>query len=367
MKLGFIELEMKKRSEKPNLVGSLVIRLLSFVMGLGVVAVIFLLQGVNPILLYLNIFRVAFFTRYGLAETFSRMIPLLLIGLGLAVTFRAKIDNIGAEGQFLVGAIAATGIAFVFADLPSILLIPLMFAGGFAMGALWAIPVAIFRVKGEFKGSDVVLSFLMVFPAFFLIQYLVNGPWKDPEGWGFTQSPLFPVNAQIFQIPGTRIHLTILLALALTFLVYYYLVRTKDGLPETKLGYEIDVVGENPEAGEAVGINFLKIALVTMIISGGFAGLAGVGEAAGNILRLRPEISTGLGFTGIVVAFLGGLNPLGVLASSVFFAGILAGGVEIQIAGLPVTVIDLFNGAILFFVLLAEMFLRYRIEWRILK
>ncbi|MFX1603162.1 MAG: ABC transporter permease, partial [Promethearchaeota archaeon] len=132
MKLGFIELEMKKRGEKPNLAGSLVIRLLSFVMGLGVVAMIFLLQGVNPILLYLNIFRVAFFTRYGLAETLSRMIPLLLIGLGLAVTFRAKIDNIGAEGQFLVGAIAATGIAFVFADLPSILLIPLMFAGGFA-------------------------------------------------------------------------------------------------------------------------------------------------------------------------------------------------------------------------------------------
>ncbi|MFW9944326.1 MAG: ABC transporter permease, partial [Candidatus Sifarchaeia archaeon] len=325
MKLGFMEIQVQKRSQKPDFAGSLVIRLLSFVMGLGVVAVIFLVQGVNPLLLYLNIFRVAFFTQYGLAETLSRMIPLLLIGLGLAVSFRAKIDNIGAEGQFLVGAIAATGIAFTFSDLPSVLLIPLMFAGGFAMGALWAIPVALFRVKGEFKGSDVVLSFLMVFPAFFLIQYLVNGPWKDPEGWGFTQSPLFPLNAQIFRLPGTRIHLTILLALALTFLVYYYLVRTKEGMPETKLGYEIDIMGENPEAGEAVGINFLKIALFTMIISGGFAGLAGVGEAAGTILRLRPEISTGLGFTGIVVAWLGGLNPIGVLVSSVFFAGILAG------------------------------------------
>ena len=367
MKLRFIEIKMKKRGEKPTFMLSVIIRLLSLAMGLGVVAVLFLLQGVNPLLLYFNIFRVAFFTQYGLAETLSRMIPLLCIGIGLSVPFRAKIDNIGAEGQFLVGAIAAAGVAFSFPDLSAVLLIPLMFAAGFALGALWAIPVAIFRVLGKFKGADVVLSFLMVFPAYLLIVYLVNGPWKDPEGWGFTQSPLFPVNSQIWQLPGTRIHLTILLVLALTFLIHYYLVRTKEGIPETKLGYEINVVGENPKAGAAAGINFLKIALITMIISGGMAGLAGVGEVAGNLLRLRPEISTGLGFTGIVVAWLGGLNPLGIILSSLFFAGLLAGGVEIQMAGLPVTVIDLFNGSILFFVLLAEFFMRFKIEWRILK
>ena len=367
MNLKKFEIKIEKRAEKPTFEASLLIRLLSLIMGLVSVAVLFLLQGVNPLILYFDIFRYAFFSLNGLAETISRVIPLLAIAIGLSVPFRARIDNIGAEGQFLMGAIAATGVAFAFRDLPFFLLIPLMFIAGFVLGAIWALPVAFFRVKGEFKGSDVVLSFLMVFPAYLLIQYLVNGPWKDPGGWGFPQTPIFPESAQIFQIPGTQIHLTIILVFALTFLVHYYLVRTKDGIPETKLGYEINAVGQNPEAGEAAGISFLKIALIAMVISGGLAGIAGVGEVAGNFFRLRPEISTNLGFTGIVVAWLGGLNPLGIIVSAIFFAGLLAGGVEIQIAGLPVTVINLFNGVILLFVLLSDFFMRYRIEWRLLK
>ncbi len=367
MNIGMIEVNLKKRAEKPTFEASLVIRILSLVMGLVSVAVLFVLQGVNPLILYFEIFRYAFFTTGGLAVTLSRMIPLLAIAIGLSVPFRARIDNIGAEGQFLVGAIAATGVAFAFADLPSVLLIPLMFAAGFALGALWAVPVAIFRVKGEFKGSDVVVSFLMVFPAYLLIQYLVNGPWKDPGGWGFPQTPLFPENAQIMQVPGTQVHLSIILVFALTFLIHYYLVRTRDGIPETKIGYEISAVGQNPEAAESAGISFLRVALTAMVISGGMAAIGGVGEVAGNLLRLRPEISTNLGFTGIVVAWLGGLNPLGIIVSALFFSGLLAGGVEIQIAGLPVTVINLFNGSILLFVLLADFFMKYRVEWRILR
>jgi len=362
-----VEINIRKKSERPTFEASLVIRFLSLIMGLVSVAALFLLQGVNPLILYVNIFRYAFFTLNGLAETFSRVIPLLAIAVGLSIPFRAKIDNIGAEGQFLMGAIAATGVAFGLADLPSILLIPLMFVAGFALGALWAVPVAIFRVKGQYKGSDVVVSFLMVFPAYLLIQYLVNGPWRDPGGWGFPQTPLFPENAQIMQVPGTQIHLSILLVFALTFLIHYYLVRTKDGIPETKLGYEINAVGQNPQAAQSAGISFLRIALTAMAISGGMAAIGGVGEVAGNLLRLRPEISTNLGFTGIVVAWLGGLNPLGIIVSALFFSGLLAGGVEIQIAGLPVTVINLFNGSILLFVLLADFFMKYRIEWRIVR
>jgi simple sugar transport system permease protein len=125
-------------------------------------------------------------------------------------------------------------------------------------------------------------------------------------------------------------------------------------------------MGKNPEAGEATGMNFLKIALVTMAISGGLAGIAGVGEVAGIHLRLRLGVATGYGFTAIAVAYLGGLNPLGIIASSFFFAALLAGGVAINAAGLPVTIVDLFNGAILFFVLIAELLLKYKIEWRTL-
>lgn len=366
-KLWPFEITFRKRPSKLTFEQSIRVRVLSLLLGLAVVAVIFLVYGINPIELYINIFRVAFFTRYGIIETLSRFIPLLLVAIGLAVPFRAKIDNIGAEGQLIVGAIAATGVAFSFQYLPSAVLIPIMFIAGFAAGALWALPIAIFRVKSKFKGSDVVISFLLVFPALYLVEYLVTGPWQDPEGWGFPQSPLIPEAAQIPLFPTTRIHLTIIVAIALTLLIHQYLVRTKEGITETKLGYEINVMGENPEAGESMGMSFLKVAIITVLISGGLAGLAGVSEVAGNpnLYRLRMEISTGLGFTGIAVAWLGGLNPLGVIVSSLFFAGLLAGGIEIQSAGLPFGVVNLFNGAILFFVLVTEFFLRYTVEGRL--
>ncbi|MHA2142337.1 MAG: ABC transporter permease [Candidatus Thorarchaeota archaeon] len=367
MKLGKYEIAFRKRDRKLTFEESMQVRVISLLMGLGVVALLFLVYGQNPLELYISIFQYAFFTRFGLLATLSRFIPLLCIAIGLAVAFKARIDNIGAEGQFLIGAIAASGVALYYGEGANPwLIVPLMFLAGFVAGAIWALPIAIFRVKSQFKGSDVVISFLLFFPAKFLIDYLVIGPWRDPAGWGFPQSPLFPEPAQIFYFPGTRIHLTIFLALAATFFIYYYLSRTKEGIPETKLGYEINVLGENPEAGEAAGMSFLKVALITVLISGGLAGIGGVGEVAGNpnFLRLRPELSTGLGFTGIAVAWLGGLNPIGVLVSSIFFAGLVAGGVRIQAAGLPVSTVDLFNGAILFFVLVAEFFLRYRLEWR---
>ena len=368
MKLGKLEVSIKKRSEKLTFERSLRIRVISLLMGLGAVALIFAAYGQNPILLYFNIFSYAFFTIFGFLATLSRFIPLLLIAIGLSVPFRAKIDNIGAEGQFLIGTIAASGVALFYGEGGNpFILIPVMFLAGFVAGALWALPIAIFRVKSQFKGSDVVISFLLFFPAKLLIDYLITGPWRDPEGYGFPQSPLFADAAKIFSFPGTRIHITIFIGIAATLIIYYYLTRVRDGIPETKIGYEINVLGENPEAGEAAGMSFLKIAIITVLISGGLAGIAGVGEVAGNpnFYRLRPELSQFLGFTGIAVAWLGGLSPLGILVSSLFFAGLLAGGVRIQATGLPVSVVDLFNGAILIFVLLTEFFMRNEIKWRI--
>lgn len=366
-KLWPFDITFRKRPSKLTFDQSVRIRILALIFGLAVVAVVFFAYGQNPLTLYMEIFGVAFFTRYGIIGTLSRFIPLLLIALGLAIPFRAKIDNIGAEGQLIVGAIAAAGVAFSFQNLPSVILITLMFLAGFAAGALWALPIALFRVKSQFKGSDVVISFLLVFPALYLVEYLVTGPWQDPEGWGFPQSPLLPEAARIPLFPTTRIHLTIILAIVLALIIYHYLVRTKEGIAETKLGYEINVLGENPEAGKAMGMSFLKVAIITVLISGGLAGLAGVSEVAGNpnLYRLRMEISTGLGFTGIAVAWLGGLNPLGVIVSSLFFAALLAGGIEIQSAGLPFGVVNLFNGAILFCVLLTEFFLRYTAEVKV--
>jgi simple sugar transport system permease protein len=368
VKLGKLEVNLKKRSKELTFEKRIQIRVLSLLMGLGVVALLFLAYGQNPFVLYFNVFSYAFFNVYGLLSTLSRFIPIILIAIGLAVPFRAKIDNIGAEGQFLMGTIAASGIALLYGEGGNPwIIVPTMFLAGFLAGALWALPIAIFRVKSQFKGSDVVISFLLFFPAKLLIDFLITGPWRDPEGYGFPQSPLFAEAARIFSFPGTRIHITIFIGIAATLIIYYYLTRVRDGIPETKLGYEINVLGENPEAGEAAGMSFLKVAIITILISGGLAGIAGVGEVAGNpnFYRLRPELSQFLGFTGIAVAWLGGLSPLGIIVSSLFFAGLLAGGIRIQAAGLPVSVVDLFNGSILFFVLLAEFFLRNEIEWRI--
>lgn len=351
---------MKKRTTLLTRWEAIQLRILFLVFGLAVIGIIFAAYGVNPVLVYIDIFRLAYFTTFGLAETVTRFIPLLLIAIGLSIPFRVKIDNIGAEGQFIIGAVAATGTAFFFWYLHPFLLISLMFLIGAIAGGLWALPIALFRSRGGFKGADVVISFLLVYPAFFILEYLVIGPWRDPVGYGFPQTPILPPNSYIpiFVILG--------FALAITFFIYYFLGKSKYGVSKTKFGYELDVLGKNPEAGRVAGMSFLKIAVITVLISGALAGIAGVSEVAGNQFRLRIGFPSGYGFSAIAVAWLGMLNPLGIMLSSLFFAGLLVGGLAIQIsAGLPATTMSLFNGVILLFVLLAEFFTRYRLELRV--
>lgn len=342
-------------------------------LGLVFLGVIFLLIGVNPISLYLDIIEINWKL---LPNTIAKMIPLMCIGVGLAIPFKARVDNIGAEGQYIMGMLAGYGTAFLFPTLPMLLLIPFMFINGFIIGALWGLPVALFRAKGGFQGADVVVSFLLVFPALYIMEYLVSGPWRDRET-GFTYSSIIPENAMIpkfdfiIEIPflGTKwyfesIHATIFLVLAIVALSYYYLFRTVEGVPETKLAYEINVIGKNKEAGRSAGMSFFKVILITMLISGGLAGIAGVGEIAGTQMRLMVK-SPGYGFTAIAVAYLGGLNPIGIIFSAFLFAALIVGGNAVKLTkGLPGTAIDLFSGVILFFVLIAEFFFRYTIVWR---
>jgi len=295
--------------------------------------------------------------------------------VGLAIPFKARIDNIGAEGQFVMGMIAATWIAFEFPDIPSFILIPLMFIGGFIAGAIWALPVVFFRAKGGFQGADVVVSFLMVFPALYLMEFLVSGPWRDPAT-GFALSEQLPLNARIptldfeFYVPildttwnFSPVAISIFLVLIISVVVYYFLFRTVKGIPKTKLAYEINVTGKNPSAGRLAGISFFKVILISMILSGGLAGIAGVSQIAGSQLRLTVY-SSGYGFTAIAVAYLGGLNPLGIIFSALLFAALFVGGTAINLTGLPVSTLDMFTGIILLSVLLSEFFFRYTIKWR---
>lgn len=363
---------IKPRSHTIKGLESFLIRFYVLMIGFAVVGVIFAFDGVNPFAAYFELIRIAFFTGFGFTSTLLNFIPLLIIGLGIAIPARAQIDNIGAEGQFIIGILGAYWVAFTFPNLNSFLLIPLMFIAGFIFGAIWAIPIAIFRVKGGFKGADVVVSFLLVFQAIELLKYMIANDWKA-SGQGYPRSESLSENAEI-PIFGdynisifSDVHITIFLGLLLVFIINFLLVKKINGIPKTKLGYEIDIVGNNQNAGRIAGISFMKIALITAIISGGFAGIAGVGHLAGNRnnLVLIPSLSTGFGFVGIAVAWLGGLNPKGIVFSALLFGGLLTGNIALQGKfGLPATTVDLLIGTILIFVILSEFFLRYTIERR---
>ena len=376
MRIFINEIYFRKRTT--TIIGreAFVVRIIFVLLGFMGVGFIFLLNGVDPLALFLlsnrSMLRIILIL---LPNVFVTFIPLLCIAVGLAIPFKARVDNIGAEGQFVMGMIAATWIAFEFPDIPSFILIPLMFIGGFIVGAIWALPVVFFRAKGGFQGADVVVSFLMVFPAIYLMEYLVSGPWKDPLT-GFALSERLPLNARIptldfeFYVPildttwnFSPVAVSIFLVLLISILVYYFLFRTVNGIPKTKLAFEINVTGKNPLAGRLAGISFFKVILISMVISGGLAGIAGVSHIAGSQLRLTVY-SPGYGFTAIAVAYLGGLNPLGIIFSALLFAALIVGGIAINLTGLPVSTLDMFTGIILLSVLLSEFFFRYTIKWR---
>jgi simple sugar transport system permease protein len=321
---------------------------------LVVVAFIFLSLGVNPIGVYQKIFLGSFGSFYGFSETIVKAIPLMLCAVGLSVAFKARLWNIGAEGQLLMGAIGASWIALTFPDAPALLLLPSMFGFGFIFGAVWGLVPGVLTAK--FGTQVAIVSLMMNYIAERCLEYLVYGPWKGPGEWGFPYTTKFTANAQIPRFTGTRIHYpTLFFGLILALIFFFVIIRSK-------FGFEVRVTGENPNAAKYAGMSFYKIALMTMLISGGLAGLAGVGEVAGIQLRLRTGISPGYGYASIIVAWLSRLNPLLVIPVSLLFGGLLVGGDAIQLIGLPFAAIDMFNGLILLFMIGGEVLTRYTIK-----
>jgi len=354
MRIPRIRIEKRLSTPRWLPVASLIVAL---ALAMLTIAVIFYVLGVNPIVAFQRIFRGGFGSAFGLRETVTKSIPLILIGVGLALAFKGRMYNIGAEGQLLVGAIFATGMQRFFPTWPAFLLLPAMFFAGFLGGALWAIIPAL--LKTRFRMDEVLTSLMLVYVANEAVKYLVYGPWRGTDTRGFPITDEFPAAAQIPSLVGSRIHYpTLILAILFAVLVYFLLARTK-------LGYEIRVTGENPAAAHYAGMDYQKVALLVMVISGGLAGLAGMGEVAGIHYRLRPPeaISPGYGFTAIIVAWLARLNPLAAILSAFLFGGLLVGGDAIQIAlNLPAATVQLFNGVILLFVIAAELFNQYRLR-----
>ncbi len=329
---------------------------LSIVISLMIAAIVFMSQQIDPLIAYKEIILGAFGSIDGVTYTIVKMIPLLLCGLGLIVAFKANVWNIGAEGQILLGAVVATWIAlFQLKTAPCYVSIPVMFFLGFVVGGLWALIPALLKVK--FNVNEVLSTLMMNHIASKIVEYLIYGPWKGRTAWGFPQTDLFPENVRIPCIPGTHIHYpTLIIAILSTLIIGIMLSRTK-------IGYEIRVFGTKPEVARYAGINGAKVILISMLISGGLAGIAGVGEVAGIHYRLRYpwSISSGYGYTAIIVAWLSRLNPIFVIPVSALLGGLLVGGDIIQVTlGLPVNVIHIFNGVILLCLASGEIFLKYK-------
>ncbi len=308
---------------------------------------IYLVSGISPYIMLKSIIISAFGSIYGLSETLTKSIPLMLCGLGLSLSFRSSIWNIGAEGQLLMGAIGATWIAlYVMPNAPKLILIPMMFIVGAICGGIWALIPAILKVK--FNLNEIIVSLMLNYIAIEFVNYLIYGPWKSPYEWGFPYSTKFPISAQLPRILDTRIHYpTLILALVLAIFIYIILYKSK-------LGYEIRVIGDNIDAARYAGLDIRKIIILVLILSGGLAGLAGVGEVAGihHRLRVASGISSGYGYTAVIVAWLGRLNPFLIVFVSFLFGGLLVGGDAIQVSlGLPGATINFINGLILIFVL----------------
>lgn len=331
---------------------------LSLLAGMLAVGVLFAARGINPLYALWKIIGGSFFSLYGLTETLTKAIPLILIGAGLTLAFRARFWNIGAESQLLVGAIFATWVGLQWGTrLPPAAMIPLMFLAGFLGGALWGVIPAVLKVR--FGVNEVISTLMLNYVAAELVTLLVVGPWKGATQQGFPYTDDLPASAVLPLIGATRIHYpTLIVALAAALLLFALVYSTR-------FGYELRVAGENPDAARYAGIDFLRTTLILMVLSGGLAGVAGAGEIAGNHHHLTypAVISAGYGFTGIIVAWLAKLNPAASILSAFFFAGILVGGDAIQISlGLPAATVHVFNGVLLFFLIMGDYFVVNRLR-----
>ncbi len=295
-------------------------------------------------------------TANGLSELCVKAAPLITIGVGIALAARANVWNIGAEGQFTMGAICGGGLALALPDLPAIVLYPAMLVAGVAGGMIYGGLVGFLRVR--FNASEILTSLMLNYVAQLLLIYLVSSPWRDPQGFGFPQTAMFSDNAVApILMTGTRLHLGVAFAVVVALVGWFVLTRTI-------LGFQIRVQGSAPRAARFAGFSDRKIIYLSMMVSGGLAGLAGIFEVTGPIGQLTAQISPGYGYTAIIVAFLGRLHPLGVVLAGLLLALSYLGGEAAQIdLGLPSAVTGIFQGVLLFFLLACDALILFRLRW----
>ncbi|KQQ72617.1 sugar ABC transporter permease [Rhizobium sp. Leaf321] len=349
-----MRIELQKRARVSTLF-SVLSPLLALVLTLIGGAILFWALGKNPGSALYSFFIEPLLEVWSLHELAVKAAPLILIAVGLSICYRSNNWNIGAEGQFTIGAITGSILPVLYPEWHSPMILPLMLLMGIAGGALYAgIPALL---KTRFNTNEILTSLMLVYIAQLFLDWLVRGPWRDPQGYNFPQTKSFQIEAVLPEMLASgRAHwgfaFAIIAAVALWFMMRFMLK-----------GFEVQVLGQSERAGRFAGFSARRMVWFSMLVSGGLAGLAGISEVSGSIGHVQPSISPGYGFTAIIVAFLGRLNPLGIIASGLVLALTYLGGEAAQLSiGISDKVSRVFQGLLLFFVLSCDTLIHYRIR-----
>ncbi|MCD6076622.1 MAG: putative Uncharacterized type transport system, permease component [Ramlibacter sp.] len=348
-----IKLEARPESSRFwGIASPLLALLITVVLG----AILFVALGKDPVQALRVFFWEPISSGYRIGELMVKATPLLLIALGLAVCFRSNVWNIGAEGQFVIGAVVAGGVALLAGkDTSRLILIAILLAGVLG-GMAWAAITGLLRDK--FNANEILVSLMLVYVASLILNYMVFGPWKDPQGYNFPQTKTFEAVTQVPRLmAGSRVNIGVFIALAGVVALWIFLFRTRAGFAQ-------QVGGLAPAAARYAGFSSRKALWTALLVSGGAAGLAGALEVAGPIGQLTPYVPAGYGFAAIIVAFVGRLHPVGMVFSAILMSMFYIGGELAQSRlGLPKSLTGVFQGLLLFTLLACDTLMAYRIRF----
>ncbi len=321
---------------------------LSVVAALLIAALLLFFSGKDALFILGEIFHSSFVENF--SETVVKAIPLTLAALGVALAFRARLWNIGAEGQFYGGVLVATALALSFPGLPAPVIIPLMVAGGLLGGAIWGLLPGLLRAWLDV--NEIISSLMLNYVALLLTDYFIFGPWKDPKGFNFPVTRTFSDDSRLpVLVEGTRIHFGLIFAIVAAAVVWLLVSRTR-------WGFELKVMGDNLKAARYAGINITRNIIIAFVLSGALAGLAGMSEVTGVAGRLQQNLSPGYGYTAIIIAWLARLNPWAIFFVAILFGGLVSSGFTMQRVGVSVGLVTLLQGIVLFCVLGGESLYR---------
>lgn len=352
--IKILSIKIEKREEKLNSIFGVMTPLLAVLLSMLIGGIVISIVGVDPIYAYQHLLYGAFGNVNNIAETLTKTTPIMIVGIGLSISFRSNLTNIGGEGQMIMGAVFSLVTGFLLAGYSNYIAIPLCILAGFLGGALFgAVPGLL---KAKFGTSEIINTIMMNYIVYNILSYLLDGPLKEPNNY-YPQSAALSENLWFPKIiQGTRLHMGFIIAVILIIAYYILIFR----LP---LGFRIRAVGQSQKASKYAGIKVKRNIIVAMLLSGGLAGIAGASEIFGIHHRLYNGFTTGYGFDAIAVALLGRLHPIGVLFAALFFGALRVGANSMQNAvQIPVAVVYIIQGISVLFILTDDLMRSYIVK-----